>query len=119
LGAMVETISKSNVWKESLILVVEDDSQDGLDHVDSSRTVALAAGPYVKRGVLIGDPYDQESMLRTIEMILGLEPMNSGDGLAIPMLGIFTDKPDMSVYHASEPSEYLSLEDYRLYKQVH
>ena len=119
LGAMVETISKSNVWKESLILVVEDDSQDGLDHVDSTRTVALAAGPYVKRGVLIGDPYDQESMLRTIEMILGLEPMNSGDGLAIPMLGIFTDKPDMSVYHASEPSEYLSLEDYRLYKQVH
>ncbi len=118
LGAFVETISKSDVWKDSLILVEEDDSQDGLDHVDSTRTVAFAAGPYVKRGALVSDPYDQESMLKTIELILGIEPMNSGDGLAIPMMGIFTDKPDTKNYQASEPSTFLSPDDLRLYQKV-
>ncbi len=118
LGALVEEISKSDVWKNSLIFVVEDDSQDGLDHVDSTRTVALAAGPYVKRGARVSDPYDQESMLRTIELILGLEPMSSGDGLAVPMMGIFTDQPDLSVYRAPEPAISLSPDDLKLYRQV-
>ncbi len=119
LGLMVETISKSDVWKESQIFVVEDDSQDGLDHVDSTRTVALAAGPFVKRGALVSNPYDQESMLRTIEMILGLKPMNSGDGLAIPMMDLFTDKPDATSYDVPEASKFLSPEDLKLYQNVH
>jgi hypothetical protein len=118
LGALVETLSKSEVWKESLVLVVEDDSQDGLDHVDSTRTVALAAGPYVKRGMVVSDPYDQESMLRTIELILGLDPMNSGDGLAIPMMNIFTDQPNFKSFRQAEPAKSLSPDDLKLYRQV-
>jgi hypothetical protein len=74
LGKTVETIAKSPIWKDSLILVEEDDAQNGPDHVDSTRTVALAAGPYVRRAVVVSDRYDQLSLLRTIELILGLDP---------------------------------------------
>ncbi|HEV2472134.1 MAG TPA: bifunctional YncE family protein/alkaline phosphatase family protein, partial [Chthonomonadales bacterium] len=77
LARIVQTISASTIWKQSLILVVEDDAQDGPDHVDATRTVALAAGPYVKRGAVVSDLYDQLSMLRTIEVLLGLPPLNS------------------------------------------
>jgi hypothetical protein len=73
LGHILETISKSAVWKDSLVLVVEDDAQNGPDHVDATRTLAFAAGPYVKRGVVVSDRYDQLSMLRTIELVLGLK----------------------------------------------
>ena len=72
LGRIVETISHSPIWKESLILVVEDDAQNGPDHVDATRTVALAIGPYVKRDAVVSDRYDQLSMLRTIEILLKL-----------------------------------------------
>jgi YVTN family beta-propeller protein len=74
LGIIIDTISKHDIWKESLILVTEDDAQNGPDHVDATRTVALAAGPYVKRGAVVNDRYDQLSMLRTIEVLLGLDP---------------------------------------------
>ena len=118
LGLFVQTISKSAVWKDSLILVEEDDAQDGLDHVDATRTVALAAGPYVKRGELVSDSYDQLSLLRTIEMILGLEPLNSGDALAVPMMGIFTENPNMKPYQAPAPSKDLMDSDEKLYEQL-
>ena len=118
LGAMVEAISKSDVWKDSLILVEEDDSQDGLDHVDSTRTVALAAGPYVKRGTEVSTSYDQESMLRTIETVLGMEPMNSGDGLAVPMMDIFADTPDFKTYESSAPATTLMDSDKKLWETV-
>ncbi len=118
LGLFVQTISKSAVWKDSLILVEEDDAQDGLDHVDATRTVALAAGPYVKRGALVSDSYDQLGMLRTIEMILGLAPFNSGDALAVPMMGIFTDKPELKPYEAPAPSKDLMDSDEKLYEQL-
>ncbi len=118
LGLMVQTISKSPVWKDSLILVEEDDAQDGLDHVDADRTVALAAGAYVKRGALVSAQYDQLSLLRTIEMVLGLAPLNSGDALAVPMMGIFTEKPDTKPYQAPEPSKDLMDSDRKLYEQL-
>ncbi|MCU1265591.1 MAG: hypothetical protein JWM21_1909 [Acidobacteria bacterium] len=107
LGRIVETISHSSVWKSSLILVEEDDAQNGPDHVDATRTVALAAGPYVKRGSVINDRYDQLSMLRTIEMLLGLKSLNLSEQVAVPMFGIFTDKPNFEPFVRTRPSSHL------------
>jgi len=118
LGLMVQTISQSSAWKDSLILVEEDDAQDGLDHVDATRTVALAAGPYVKRGALVSDQYDQLSLLRTIELILGLEPLNSADALAVPMMGIFSETPDFKPYQMPNPSSDLMDSDQKLLNQL-
>jgi YVTN family beta-propeller protein len=118
LGLLVQTISKSPVWKNSLILVEEDDAQDGLDHVDSTRTVALAAGPYVKRGALVDTQYDQLGLMRTIEMILGLAPLNSGDALAVPMMDIFTETPDFKAYQAPAPSKDLMDSDQKIYDEI-
>jgi len=115
LGKTVETIAKSPIWKDSLILVEEDDAQNGPDHVDSTRTVALAAGPYVRRAVVVSDRYDQLSLLRTIELILGLDPLNLNDALAVPMFGIFNQKPNNSAYIAPPPSSYLMSVDKELY----
>ena len=115
LGLIVETIAKSPIWKDSLILVVEDDAQNGPDHVDATRTVALAASPYVKRGVVVSDRYDQLSLLRTVELILGLDPLNMNDALAAPMFGIFNDKVNNSAYIAPTPSTYLTDKDKERY----
>ncbi|MGO9481399.1 MAG: bifunctional YncE family protein/alkaline phosphatase family protein [Candidatus Kryptoniota bacterium] len=111
LGMIVQTIAESPVWKNSLIFVEEDDAQNGPDHVDATRTEALAAGPFVKRGMLVSDRYDQLSMLHTIELILGLGPLNFGDGMATPMFGVFSSKPDFARYTALPPSDSLSKSD--------
>ncbi len=118
LGLFLKTISHSSIWKNSLVLVEEDDAQNGPDHVDATRTVALAAGPYVKRDIVVHDRYDQISMLRTIELILGLKPLNLGDALAVPMFGIFTKKPDYSPYIPAEPSSELMTSDKQLYHEL-
>lgn len=115
LGMIVETISKSPVWKNSLILVTEDDAQDGPDHVDATRTVALAAGPHVKRHAVISDRYDQLSLLRTIEMLLGLKPINMTDALAVPMFSIFSRTPSSAPFIASPPSDSMADSDKHLY----
>ncbi|MFZ1080942.1 MAG: hypothetical protein WAO19_03355, partial [Candidatus Kryptoniota bacterium] len=111
LGLIVQTIAASPIWKNSLILVEEDDAQNGPDHVDATRTEALAAGPYVNRNSVVSDRYDQLSMLRTIELILGLEPLNFEDAMAAPMFGIFSLKPDYAKYVAAPPSNSLSKSD--------
>jgi len=111
LGRIIETIANSPIWNESLILVTEDDAQNGPDHVDATRTVALAIGPSVRRGVVVHDRYDQLSMLRTIEVVLGLSPLHRGDALAVPMLGIFADTPDTTRPAAPQPSTYLAPAD--------
>ena len=98
LGEIVTTLSRSPIWNDTLVLVIEDDAQNGPDHVDATRTVALAAGPMVKRGVLVSDRYDQLSLLRTIELIFGLDPLNLGDGLAAPMFGLFSSTADPRPY---------------------
>jgi YVTN family beta-propeller protein len=118
LGRMVEIISHSPVWKDSLILVVEDDAQNGPDHVDATRTIAFAAGPYVKREVLVSDRYDQLSMLRTIELLLGLRSLNSSEQVAVPMFGIFTDTPDFRPFVPSKPSKRLAEADHKRYQQL-
>jgi YVTN family beta-propeller protein len=108
LGLIIQTISHSPVWRESLILVEEDDAQAGPDHVDATRIVALAAGPYVKRGALVHDRYDQLSALRTVELILGLDPLNLNDRVAVPMFGVLGARPDTSPYTPTAPSASLS-----------
>jgi YVTN family beta-propeller protein len=115
LGLIVETIARSPIWRESLVLVTEDDAQNGPDHVDATRTVGLAVGPYVKRRALVGDRYDQLSMLRTIEILLGLSPLNLNDKMAVPMFNIFTESPDFS-YTPVQPSSHLADADRRRYE---
>ncbi len=118
LGLMIQTIAQSPIWKNSLILVEEDDAQNGPDHVDATRTVALAAGPYVKRDAVVSDRYDQLSMLRTIELILGLDPLNFEDAMAVPMFGIFSKTPDFKPYAPAPPSKDLMDSDRELYEQL-
>jgi YVTN family beta-propeller protein len=100
LGRVVEAISKSKFWQKTCIFVVEDDPQAGLDHVDGHRTVAMVISPYTKRKEIIHTNYNQTGMVRTIELILGLPPMNQIDSAAVPMTGCFMDQPDMTPYTA-------------------
>ncbi len=104
LGQMAEAVSKSRFWKETAIFVLEDDAQAGPDHVDSHRSIAFVASPYVRRGVTDSGFYNTVSMLRTMELILGLPPMTHFDAAARPMYGAFTSKPDLRPYTAVEPS---------------
>jgi hypothetical protein len=98
LGRLVEGLSQSRFWKEMAIFVVEDDAQNGSDHVDAHRTVALAISPYIKRGSVDSTLYTTSSMLRTMELILGLEPMSQFDAAARPMFASFTSTPDVAPY---------------------
>ena len=100
LGRIVDAISHSRYWKDSAIFVTEDDSQDGLDHVDGHRTVGLVASPYVKHGRVDSSFYSIINMFRTIEQILGLSPVNQYDAAAEPMFSVFTSKPDLTPYDA-------------------
>ncbi len=100
LGQIVEAISNSKFWKETCILVTEDDPQAGLDHVDGHRTVGMVISPYTKRGEVVSTYYSQINMVRTIENILGLPPMNQLDMTAEAMTDCFTSKPDFTPYKA-------------------
>jgi DNA-binding beta-propeller fold protein YncE len=93
MGQIVDLISHSNVWDKSLILVQEDDSQDGADHVDAHRIPALAISPYARKGAVIHTRYDQISLLRTAERVIGLPPLNLAEALAVPLYNAFTSKP--------------------------
>ena len=103
LGRLFETISKSVYWKDSAIFVLEDDAQNGPDHVDSHRSVALVASPFAKRGVVDSTLYTTSGMLRTMELILGLPPMSQYDAAAAPMYGAFGPTPTLSGYAALPP----------------
>ena len=111
LARLVETVAASPVWGTSLILVEEDDAQNGPDHVDATRTVALAVGPNVRRGAVVPDRYDQLSLLRTAEVLLGLDPLGIGDALAVPMFGALTPIVDARPWHAPAPSRWLTPDD--------
>jgi hypothetical protein len=93
LGQMVDLISHSKIWRSSAIFVIEDDSQDGADHVDAHRMPAGVFSPYAKRGAVISTRYDMLSMERSIELILGMKPLGFGDAVATPMYDAFTPKP--------------------------
>ncbi len=100
LGRIVEAVSRSRFWPQTCIFVVEDDPQNGYDHIDGHRTVAQVISPYTKRGFVDSTNYNQTSMVRTIELILGLPPMNQFDASATPMTTCFADKPDLTPYTA-------------------
>lgn len=99
-GQIVEAFSHSSFWKEMVIMAIEDDPQNGFDHVSGYRTTAYLAGPYVKRGAVIHTHYNTTSFLRTIEQILGLPPMNQFDATATPLFDCFTDEPDFRPFIA-------------------
>lgn len=94
VGLFVEYLSQSPVWKESVVFIVEDDAQNGPDHVDAHRTTAYLAGPFVKRNFIDHTPYTTSGMLRTMELILGLPPMSQYDAAATPMWRCFTAAAD-------------------------
>ena len=98
IGRFLEHLSKSKIWKESVVFILEDDAQSGPDHVDAHRSPVFVAGPYVKRGAVIHNMYSTSGVLRTMELILGLPPMSQYDAAAIPLYECFTDKPDFSPY---------------------
>ena len=85
------------------IFVVEDDAQNGPDHVDCHRTVALVISPWARRGVVDSTPYTQVGMVRTIELILGLPPMTQYDAAATPMFGCFQKQPQVVAYQPQRP----------------
>ena len=98
LGRLVEAISKSRFWPESAIFVLEDDAQNGPDHVDAHRSVLLVASPWAKRGAVDSTHYTTSGVLRTIELVLGLPPMSQYDAAATPMFGAFAAKSDLAPY---------------------
>ena len=103
VGRLVEAVSSSVYWKDTAIFVIEDDAQAGPDHADSHRSVGLAISAYNKPGALIHKFHSTVSMIRTIELLLGIAPMNQLDASAIPM-DIFQDKPDLTPYKAVLPA---------------
>jgi hypothetical protein len=108
LGLVVEAVTKSKFWKETAIFVIEDDTQNGPDHVDAHRSVALVVSPYTKRKFVDSRLYSTTSMLRTMELILGLEPMSQFDSAARPMYNSFTARADLTGYTHEVPKTDLS-----------
>jgi DNA-binding beta-propeller fold protein YncE len=99
LGRVVEAVSRSPQWKDTCIFVIEDDAQSGPDHVDGHRTVYMVVSPYNKRHTVDHAMYTTVNMLKSIEMMLGLKPMNRFDTLAKPIDTCFQDKPDLTPYY--------------------
>ena len=95
IGHLVELISHSAIWKESAIFILEDDAQNGPDHVDAHRSILFAISPFSRRGVVDSTLYTTSGVLRTIELILGLPPMSQYDAAATPMYNAFTTSPDL------------------------
>jgi YVTN family beta-propeller protein len=100
LGRIIDGISHSKFWPKTAIFVMEDDPQSGFDHVDGHRSFCFVVSPYTKRHVVISQFYNQTAVLHTIELILGIPPMNQMDALAPVMSACFTNAPDFSPYTA-------------------
>jgi YVTN family beta-propeller protein len=109
LGRMVEAISRSRFWKETAILVIEDDAQNGPDHVDAHRTVGLVVSPWFKRGAVDSTMYTTSSFVRTIELILGLPPMTQFDAAATPLYASFTTDAAFDAIPAIGPRTDLTM----------
>jgi YVTN family beta-propeller protein len=105
IGMFVDYLSKSPVWKESVVFIIEDDAQDGPDHVDAHRSIAFIAGGFVKRKFVDHTMYSTSSVLRTIELILGIPPMTQYDAAATPMWRCFNKTADVSVFNHL-PAQY-------------
>ncbi len=99
-GRVIEALSRSKFWSQTAVFVVEDDAQNGSDHVDAHRTIAYAISPYIRRETVDSTMYSTASMLRTMELILGLQPMSQFDAAARPMYNAFQATPDLRPYTA-------------------
>jgi len=108
VGKLVDAVSHSPFWKDTAIFTIEDDAQDGPDHVDAHRTLAHIISPYTQTGRVDSTFYSSVSMLRTIELILGIAPMTQFDAEATPMLNSFTDHPNLTPYTALTPTTDMS-----------
>jgi Phosphoesterase family len=100
VGMVIEALSRSRFWPETAVFIIEDDPQAGWDHVSPYRTTAYVASPWCRRGEVVSEFYSQTSLLRTMELILGLAPMNLLDAIATPMTACFADKPDLTPFVA-------------------
>jgi YVTN family beta-propeller protein len=100
LGRIVEALTRSRFWSSTVVFVTEDDSQSGWDHVSSYRTGALVISPYSRLGCTVSTNYNQLSMLRSMELILGLPPMHALDATALPMFDCFSDSPQAQAFCA-------------------
>jgi hypothetical protein len=98
VGLFIEYLSQSKVWNESVVFIVEDDAQNGPDHVDAHRSPAYVIGPYVKRNFVDHTAYSTSGILRTMELILGLAPMSQYDAGATPLWRSFTAKPNYTAF---------------------
>ena len=98
LGQIVDRVTHSRYWPETAIFVIEDDAQDGPDHVDAHRTVALVMSPYIRRNTVDSTMYTTSSMIRTIELLLGFPPMSQYDAAAMPMYKAFGVTADATPY---------------------
>jgi hypothetical protein len=108
LGKLVDAVSHSQFWSTTAIFVVEDDAQDGPDHVDAHRTTAWVISPYSQTGAVDSTFYSTVSMLRTIELILGISPLTQFDAQAQPMIASFSAKPNFQPYDAVTPTQSLA-----------
>jgi hypothetical protein len=111
LGQLVDIVSHSSIWKDSAIIVDEDDSQDGADHVDAHRQPAFVVSPWARTdGAVVSTRYDQYSALRTAEILAGIDPLSLNDGLATPMYDAFRNdgQPDTRPYDAITPGYALT-----------
>ncbi|WP_020594918.1 alkaline phosphatase family protein [Spirosoma panaciterrae] len=102
VGRLVEHLSKSPIWNESVVFILEDDAQNGPDHVDAHRSIAFVAGGFVKRGFVDHTMYSTSGMLRTIELILGLKPMSQYDAAATPMWRCFAKTANPTPFKSHE-----------------
>ncbi|MCX5761473.1 MAG: hypothetical protein NTW72_08200, partial [Gemmatimonadetes bacterium] len=110
LGRIVEGLSHSSFWPTMAVVVVEDDAQDAVDHIDGHRTVALVASPYARRGIIDSTFYSQPSMVKTVELMLGLPALSMFDLVATDMRASFLapgEAPDFTPYTAVEPEQSL------------
>lgn len=104
LGVLIEGITRSKFWNETAVFVIEDDAQNGSDHVDAHRTVGLVISPYTQHGRVDSTMYSTASMLRTMELILGLRPMSQFDAAARPMYAAFQTRPNQATYRHVVPA---------------
>src|SRR5256885_4220501 len=104
LGQVIDAVSHSKFWEDTCLLAIEDDPQAGWDHVSGYRTTCYVVSPYTRRQAVISTQYNQTSLLRTMELMLGLPPMNQMDATGTPMSDCFTSSPDLTVF-SSVPNQ--------------
>jgi Phosphoesterase family len=103
IGRLVDRVSHSKYWEKTAIFIIEDDAQDGPDHVDARRTVGLVIGPYVKRGMVDSTLYTTSSFVRSMELLLGLPPMSQYDAAAMPLYASFDVAPKPTAFNVLPP----------------